>query len=123
MENIERERIAIDYVAQAYIAQAENMFAKGEAITSILLRKKGHTSNSPLEFGANGMNGVKCPTTIAINSKGEYSYCYIIKIWVDEDDDKVYCDLYDYDQAEDLECVCLSQDKNTKWETIIKYLI
>lgn len=116
MENIESN--AIDY-----IEQAKNMFAKGEAITSILLRKKGHTSNSPLEFGANGMNGVRGPTTIAIGSKGEYSYCYIIKIWVDEDDNKVYCDLYNYDQAENLECVCLSEDNNTKWETIIKYLI
>ena len=40
MENIESN--AIDY-----IAQAENMFAKGEAITSILLRKKGHTYSFP----------------------------------------------------------------------------
>ena len=113
----------IEDLARDYVAQAASMFAKGEAITSILLQKKGHTSDSPLEFGVNGVNGVRGPTTIAINSQGEYSYCYIVKIWVDEDDDKIYCDLYDYDQAEHLECVCLSEDNKTKWETIIEHLI
>lgn len=115
----------IEDLARDYVAQAESMFAKGEAITSILLRKKGHTSDNPFEFNtAPGMNVALCaPTAVSTNSQGEYSYCYIVKIWVDEDDDKIYCDLYDYDRAENLECVCLSEDNKTKWETIIKYLI
>ena len=114
----------IEDIARDYVAQAASMFAKGEAITSMLLSKKGHTSDNPLEFNTDGMNMAMCaPTAVSTNSQGEYSYCFIVKIWVDEANDKVYGDLYDYDRAEDLECVCLSEDNKTKWENIIVYLI
>lgn len=105
----------IEDLARDYVAQAASMFAKGEAITSILLRKKGHTSDNPLEF--NNVHG-----TID-ERKWVDDYCYLVKIWVDEDDDKIYCDLYDYDSSKILECVCLSEDNKTKWATIIEYLI
>ena len=102
MEKIEK----IENIARDYVAQAASMFAKGEAITSMLLSKKGHTSDNPFEFNTvHGMNVAMCaPSVVSTNSQGEFSYCYIVKIWVGEDD-KIYCDLYDYDRAEDLECV------------------
>lgn len=102
----------IEDLARDYVAQVESMFAKGEAITSMLLSKKGHTSDNPLEFN-----------NTTVERTWVDDYCYLVKIWVDEVDDKVYGDLYDYDQAEYFECVCLSEDNKIKWENIIKYLI
>ena len=48
--------------------------------------------------------------------------CYITKLWVGEDR-QVYADLFAYYIQEDMENVCLNDDSNTDWATIIDYLV
>jgi hypothetical protein len=113
----------LENIAKDYVAQAASMFQKGAAITSLLLEQQGHTAANPIVFD---MDCGDAPSTVSMQFQDDIADCYITKMWVGEDR-KVYADLYAYYPAcylaEDMENVCLNDDCNTDWATIIDYLV
>ena len=109
----------LENIAKDYVAQAASMFQKGAAITSLLLEQQGNTAEHPIVFD---MDCGDAPSTVSMQFQDDIADCYITKMWVGEDG-KVYADLYAYYLAEDMYNVCLNDDSNTDWATIIDYLV
>ncbi len=109
----------LEIIAKDYVAQVESMFQKGAAITSLLLEQQGNTAANPIEFN---MDFGEAPSTASMQFQDDIADCYITKLWVGEDG-QVYADLYAYYLSEDMYNVCLNDDSNTDWATIIDYLL
>lgn len=109
----------LENIAKDYVAQAASMFQKGAAITSLLLEQQGHTAANPIVFD---MDCGDAPSTVSMQFQDDIADCYITKMWVAENGE-VYADLYAYYLQEDMENVCLNDDGNTDWATIIEYLV
>ena len=109
----------LENIAKDYVAQAASMFQKGAAITSLLLEQQGSTAETPTVFD---MDCGDAPSTVSMMFQDDIADCYITKMWVGEDG-KVYADLYAYYLSEDMYNVCLNDDSNTDWATIIDFLV
>ena len=109
----------LEIIAKDYVNQVASMFKNGAAITSLILEQQGNTAANPIVFD---MDCGDAPSTVSMQFQDDIADCYITKMWVGEDR-KVYADLYAYYLAEDMENVCLNDDNNTDWATIIDYLV
>ena len=109
----------LENIAKDYVAQAASMFQKGAAITSLLLEQQGYTAENPIIFD---MDCGDAPSTVSMQFQDDIADCYVTKMWVGEDG-QVYADLYAYYLSEDMYNVCLNDDSNTDWATIIEYLV
>ena len=109
----------LENIAKDYVAQAASMFQKGAAITSLLLEQQGNTAANPIVFDVDFGDA---PSTASMQFQDDIADCYITKMWVGEDG-QVYADLYAYYIQEDMYNVCLNDDSNTDWATIIDYLV
>lgn len=109
----------LENIAKDYVAQAASMFQKGAAITSLILEQQGYTAANPIVFD---MDFGDAPSTVSMQFQDDIADCYITKMWVGEDGE-VYADLYAYYLSEDMYNVCLNDDSNTDWATIIEYLV
>ena len=109
----------LENIAKDYVAQAASMFQKGAAITSLLLEQQGNTAANPIVFD---MDCGDAPSTVSMQFQDDIADCYITKMWVGEDGE-VYADLYAYYLSEDMYNVCLNDDSNTDWATIIDFLV
>lgn len=112
----------LENIAKDYVAQAASMFQKGAAITSLLLEQQGNTAANPIIFDVFDMDCGDAPSTVSMQFQDDIADCYITKLWVGEDG-QVYADLYAYYLSEDMYNVCLNDDSNTDWATIIDYLL
>ena len=112
----------LENIAKDYVAQAASMFQKGAAITSLLLEQQGSTAETPIVFDMDCANCGDAPSTVSMQFQDDIADCYITKMWVGEDG-KVYADLYAYYIQENMENVCLNDDNNTDWATIIEFLV
>ena len=109
----------LENIAKDYVEQAASMFPKGAAITSLLLEQQGNTAANPIVFDVEFGDA---PSTASMQFQDDIADCYITKMWVGEDG-QVYADLYAYYIQEDMYNVCLNDDSNTDWATIIDYLV
>ena len=109
----------LENIAKDYVEQAASMFPKGAAITSFLLEQQGNTAANPIVFDVEFGDA---PSTASMQFQDDIADCYITKMWVGEDG-QVYADLYAYYLSEDMYNVCLNDDSNTDWATIIDYLV
>lgn len=110
----------LENIAKDYVAQAASMFQKGAAITSLILEQQGNTAENPIIFDIDC--GGDAPSTVSMMFQDDIADCYITKMWVGKDG-QVYADLYAYYLSEDMYNVCLNDDSNTDWATIIDYLL
>jgi hypothetical protein len=108
----------LENIAKDYVTQAASMFHKGAAITSLILEQQGNTAENPIIFAIGG----DAPSTVSMQFQDDIADCYITQMWVGEDR-QVYADLHAYYLAEDIDNVCLNDDSNTDWATIIDYLL